>query len=262
MSWEGVQFSIMLGPEFKHYPPGSPEIVSIGDEFQLFHPTSPYINIYIDEWGNTDFTEVKILELPQMPDMVFLTRVAPFRQDSIGIFTPFNPEIGYSISSEDFDFHERLKKYESTTPLFASEAFDLAPNTLYICSADQWNITKVKDPRMRDFLAEKVDDFQDWLSADSNQEFMRSLQLTLTFPSCKLASEVNESVLADSTRDDDPSIYFDMFYPLDTGPIPLEMEEDEEVMVPSNFNLYEGLFVNVPNNLGDITQVSGRFSFR
>lgn len=152
--------------------------------------------------------------------------------------TPFDPEIGYQIDSEDLKLDSRQRKTErlknelekvidfSKAPLFLNiQAHDTTLNELGLNEEDE-------AVRLRYKFSEEMLDL------------LNRLRVLVSFPEGLYAAR------SWKTRLSLGGIDFRFFYPGDSGPLPIKSE---------SFGLFEGFHLFLPSDPEKLSQIRARF---
>ncbi len=189
----------------------SERIVSLGQEFLMFDPRftkgefNERLSVEQFKGGKISLDTTGVLSQVQ-----FSLNSFPSRTDKRVSITPFDREIGYTITEEDFKLEDRLIKHESINGKIDDRR---APLHLEI------GVTEAGKIRLP----------QEILSA------AKELKVQLQFPNgLMFEAQPDELWLSNG------EIAFRSFYPLDTGPLPYDRKR--------NLWMTEGLYLFVPSD--------------
>lgn len=173
--------------------------------------------------------------------------IFPLDHQHFGV-TPFNPELGTTITKEDFNLEQRILKWKRA-----------------------WEKDKQKEREGKSFFEPKsplalnlrssIYDLHDMGLCDEIRkpmgvgyvikpevlEKIKNIYLSLTFP---LSSWVSES---DNPQKDGLSFYY--FYPSNTGPL----ANNPEAPWAQGGALHKGVTIFVPAELNKLSQIKGKF---
>lgn len=219
------------------------EIVRLNKDFVLFDPerTEPKSTTH----GVTNFHSYFYLDgvsdLPQLPFRVSAEAIENVPQ--INAFTPFNPEIGYQLSQEDFDLGTRIDKVEKITKESNPKIdFAKAPLGLFVLADlpefDQ-GLFRIHAPD-RDLFEFKPE----------VHGIIKRLKLLLSFPTGTF-----ESTRLSGTRSS-KRITFEFFQPVDAPDLPTAI-----YLPPAPYYtlVAPGLDIFMPSDQEKLGQIRARF---
>lgn len=108
------------GPELRDRPRTDGETVSIGERFAVFPPGGTEYSRSEDGESNSKVTRIRSLVVLDLGEPVgripISLEAVAVDTDFAQTFTPFHPDIGYQLTTDDFDRRRRLEK--ERTPHF------------------------------------------------------------------------------------------------------------------------------------------------
>lgn len=253
--------------------------IFIGQEFPLFGPESIIpTHLGINEISN----KISLFDLNINDNLRFPLDVTLHRQggpDPTIAFTPFEPELGYVTSPEDYNPETRKSKLERilnktklinySQPPFNMFFLEVGNNDLedlnriginkkvYLpehgSENQKQNLVKKFIVMMRNVAILKK--FHGLIYSPYYQfppetlDIIKKLRLLLSFPTGSFAAKPNEINLYLNG-----ALTFSHFYPSDRGPFP---------KIPETSNIYQGMFdghfIFVPTNLKGLSQIRAKF---
>ena len=221
--------------------------VSLGEEF---HPFDPKYTVYRPEIRGS-YEEIPIkspiqlnLEGTNFPLEIEASSHSDRLFNNWGMcITPFDPELGYQIDSDDLNLATRRKKLKRLgDKLLETINSEKAPY-LFQMSAIERNLNKVGLNKKR------AEDTYEYEFPKDTIDLLRRLRLHVFFPKLRFEGKIDELFIKDG------SIHFFDFYPADTGPLPVG---DEEIDV-EGWLIRDGLFLALPSDPEKLAQIRARF---
>lgn len=216
----------------------SPETIQINQEFQLF----PIENTTLSERKPKYPGREILLEIDDMPRLPIRVGVIPSRSKKQACITPFDPELGYRITKEDFTLKERRTKYQqNSSELEQYQYIDekVAPLGLMIMASEY----KLEEAG----IAIKIG-VGNHKIPDDIRKILEKLRLQLFTPMGSFAAEPNNATLSLG------GLWFNMYYPLDIGgPLPTGDTPEERIRMPEGFLIY------LPDDREKLATLYGRF---
>ena len=208
--------------EIKELQPKPERVITLGEEFHPFDPAENQI-----EKGEA-FRDVNQLSsriiLFAGTNLKFPLRIIAFPGISpkTHAITPFDPEVGYQITYEDLNWQSRIKKLERLSREKLGEFIEFSKAPLYL----------------------KVTDFPfKWTSSvPEERAILDSLRLFVWFPKGSFEGKPHTTNVPDSS--------FAMFYPQDTGPLPME---------DISIHLKAGFYLFLPSDPEKLSQIRAMF---
>ena len=262
--------------------PKDETLISIGQEFPLFGPESVVPVRTIKEGKISKFT-LNINNRLHIPLDVGFYRQPTNAGYCIG-FTPFEPELGYRTSPEDYDPKTRRAKVKRTFKQIQHVNYSDPPFNLLLLAVDsspkdlnEMGINEVSLPaeairyiRKKQNLVKKlVTSMQDIAGLKKGDTYSREhfylttyrfpqetldivkrLTLLLSFPTGESFAAQSEETDKDGVLDG--GIGFITFYPSDQGPFP-KIDRDDD-MYP-----YKGGFIFLPTDPKELSQIGAKF---
>lgn len=212
----------------------------LNEEFDLFG-SSHGIGKFKDHLGIESFHSSIYLDLEGVKVPLDLYTVGA-ECPRVNAFTPFNPELGYQIDSDDLQLETRIKKLQRADREQRID-FSKAPIFIHI-GTDSFYLhkhglnTKLKDPLLHlyKFPKEMLDS-------------LRRLRVLVFFPTQHFEARPEEIQLGWG------GISFDDFYPIDLGPLPTAKPE----AFLGRLKLREGLKLFVPSDFEKLKQIRVKF---
>ena len=204
--------------------PKQERIVSLGEEFKPFQLDRTEI---IKRKIGYDFNSLLKLNIKDglQFDFRFLS-MSDRGLKAMGI-TPFDPELGYQIDSDDLTLDTRIKKFRN-----------LMDTGDYIDFSKASNVIVVMHLLSRDDIP----------ISHSMLDLLKKLRLYVFFPTSRYESKYWDNYLEPSTDAKGP--WLSHFYPLDTGPLPTDIIQPY---------MNSGLKLYVPADLEKLSQIRARF---
>lgn len=194
----------------------------VGESFPLFDANGLILSS--EYFGKKAFMQPFQLGLEDLDQPLSLLIYAGVDHGHKGhVMTPFQPELGYQITQEDFSIGGRWQK----TARLGMENIDFNQNPLSL-EINCGNINEVSLRCPHDY-------------SEVALRTIRNLRLQFYFPTSSFEARAWLPALASGT------ILFEHFYPLDLGPMPVDNR------------LYEGLNIFVPSDLDKLQQIAARF---
>ena len=202
------------------------EIVKLGQRFQLFESENLIPSFYRNEPRGFSYPVSLELSSGNNPISfdIHLDNISPVLPVWI---TPFNPDMGYQITNEDFDPKSRytkLARVDRQTP-------------------------KLKDGFYLFFVSKG-----ELLKEENPLEELQRLRVHLFFPSGYYESQPAGNV------SEKKYLEFSHFYPADTGPLP---QLPEEELILGRIRPFKGHLIilpkDFPNDINKLSQVQARF---
>lgn len=247
--------------------PQGTKLVVIGQQFVLFSPnnTREEDQKLLDElapgaWSREYYSSLVVDSGLVAPFKMFpkaYRTASPFSTD---FMAPFNPELGYTITGEDFSVRTRLEKIlrmrkEGMVRRIYNKKVSAA---LCASSRDPESLrhaTFDSDYEKKEF--EKLgflSGAEIWKHGLPNYPFkpeiveqLKKIRLQLFFPNSQYEARLEEYLLNEGR------LFFELFYPLDTGPLPV-VNSDEEAL-----QLKEGFPLHLPSDIVRLQQISAKF---
>lgn len=195
----------------------------VGEPFPLFDPSGTIrVNEYLGKKGFFQPFKLSTNELNTPIPLLVNASVNNIYHKGVAM-TPFQPELGYQISQEDFTVAGRWRK----TGLLGRENIDFNQNPLSLGVSDYGEETLYIHQR-HDYPNEVL-------------QVVKRLRLQLDFPRGAYEAKAWLSALLSGI------ITFEHFYPLDLGPMPVDN------------TLYEGLWIMLPSDLAKLQQIIAKF---
>lgn len=222
--------------------PKPERIVSLGEDFSLFDPEYTILS--------RSQNEVTIFKSPiklnlennlQTPLNIHALTSPTYKGESI---TPFDPELGYQIDSEDLKLETRVQKMKRLHDVLNRKIdFSKAPLYLAIYKYDfdsTYRLNLNEESKRDSVVAEN-------LFSQEMFDLLKRLRALVSFPEGKGAFEAKSSL----KELEHGSIMFDNFYPIDSGPLPTPAEDAG--IIREGFNLF------LPSDPGKLSQIKARF---
>lgn len=190
-----------------------PEVVQLGQRFHLFNP----------EKRST------LLELPSITSPIpIIANFESIRESTVSIsFVPFDPEIGYQLTTEDLDAVKRRRKLDDIR--------NRNPNTkvgLFLFSLEG-------SPDSPSLKKEDI-------------AMIKNLRVQLFFPYGSYEAQVKGEPLERG------KLSFNYFYPLDFGPLP-QLDENDDRELFGHPYLHKGYWILLPRDMNKLSQIEARF---
>ena len=216
--------------------PKPERVIQLGQEFQPFDPkyAKPGRSSFV---GINNFISQVKLNLGNDLNIPFDVNTSGSKSRKIVAITPFDPEVGYQIDSEDLKLETRLQKIERLKEeLNKNIDFQKAPLSLNV-SCDSYTLNKLG-----------LNIGEGYSSSKFSQEMLtilRKLRLYAFFPKGRFETRPWEISLGLG------EIRFNSYYPIDTGPLPA-LEHTER-------NVHEGFYLFLPSDPEKLAQIRARF---
>lgn len=241
--------------------------VGIGQLFVLFPPdnTREKDHKLLDKvapgvWKREDYSSLVVNSGLVAPFKMFPETCigqSPFNTDFIA---PFNPELGYIITGEDLSVPTRLEKMrrmreegmirrvynkDISTALYVSSR---DPESLRYATFDS-DYEKKAFKELGFLSGVEVWKFglPNYLFKPEIVEQLKKIRLQLFFPKSQYEARLEEELLNEG------KLSFELFYPLDTGPLPVVDSEEDAI------HLKKGLHLYLPSDMAKLQQISAKF---
>lgn len=231
-----------------------PEVIRLDQEFVLLDPQRTYTKkpLSFEKFQYNEFgsqVQLEIHSLPQIPISIEASSF-PLTHKSFGV-CPFNPDIGTSITNEDLDLTQRIRKWKKAWEKDKQEEImgtlgwhPKAPLSLNLGASiyvlyDQGLCDEVSAPMGVSYVI-KPDVF----------EVLKDIYLSLVFPS---SSWVGVNECAKSAKE---GFNFYYFYPPNIG----SLAANPEGPWGEGGALNEGVPLFVPAELSKVNQIRGIFT--
>ena len=208
--------------------PKQERIISLGEEFHLFDPQYKIQRQHSERFETDGFVSTIILNVKDVKIPIDINALASIEAPFSA--TPFDPEIGYQITPEDFT-PDRDKKIEGMY-----HQLEKAPLELYITS----------DPMRlnQEGLNKKIGEYQNQFSSDM-LGLLNKLRILLIFPTGAFEAKPEFDDIARNL------ISFFEFYPVDSGHLYSIFGE--------NGTKWEGVNLFLPSDPEKLAQIRARF---
>lgn len=232
--------------------PKPERVVSLGEEFQPFDPR--YLKREYRREIPREFRSEIVLNTENGLKIHIDINTYGLKRIKGRAITPFEPELGYQIDSEDLKLESRLAKIERLkTQLEQDIDFVKAPLLLSIYMSDsdytllyEWGLNK-----------EQIAEYRKEIP-----KLLRKLRILISFPTSRFEARANENQHLNITD-------WSLFYPIDSGPLPtseppiplarkLEIPEIGESF-PFILDIGEGFSLFLPSDLQKLAQIRARF---
>jgi len=216
--------------------------ISLGQDFSLFDPKHTI--------KSRSQNEVTIFKSPirlnlennlETPLNIHASTSPTYKGESI---TPFDPELGYQIDSEDLKLETRIQKMKRLHDTLNRKIdFSKAPLYLAIYKHEfdsTYRLGLNEESKRNSVLAGN-------LFPQEMFDLLKRLRVLVSFPEGKGAFEAKSSLRELGHG----SISFDNFYPVDSGPLPVD--NDLRLGV-----LHEGFLLVLPSDPEKLAQIKAR----
>lgn len=233
--------------EHRENQPQKLEIVKLGEEFQLFNPNRTEVT---DEGVSDKGLSNRTIGLKagELPTLNFVFRLRPHYgvEPIASRFYPFDPEKGYKVTNEDYDPRKRAIKASRIFRDYVKEEYATPKKTYGQRYLDFWASLYVSDPSLRLYPNDK----ERFNFKPEIQKKIEKLRLHLFFPNLSFEGKPDPEYMKKGIP------LFDIFYPLDSPPLPTSPSLREEWYSSP----HEGLSVSFPMNNPEYSQsVNGMF---
>lgn len=258
--------------------PKAERIVSIGQEFPLFGPES------VISTHPTIEHKISLFTLNIKNNLRIPLDVGLYQQGTTGQFigfTPFEPELGYVTSPEDFNPETRRAKLERALNKMKLVNYSRQPFNLLILNVgkgarelnriginkkvylstghasekQEKNLVKKIVVTMQNVARLKKGDidgrkhfYASYRFSQETLDIIKRLRLLLSFSTGSFAAQPNEIDLNHGV------LTFLHFYPSDQGRFPKLPKTDDMYQ-----GIHKGHFIFVPKTLGELSQIRARF---
>lgn len=200
-------------------------VVHLNEEFLMFDPARTRTEFNQTLQVNQFNGGLIVLETDFLPPLPLDLLALPSRTDKKITVTPFNPDLGYTVTNEDFKLQSRLEKVKK---MRHDERVNFTKAPLFLAFSQE---------AYAKFKAEELAKFQ-------------QLRVQLTFPNgLRFEGQPSELFLQN-----EGGIRFWNFYPMDTGPLPASKDTTTQLLdsVEQGFSLY------VPSDRNKLSQIKAK----
>ena len=214
--------------------PKQERVISLGQDFYPFDPE--YTNQWISPMEVKVYDSSISLNLTDTLRIPLIIEANSSKTPKGNCITPFDPDIGYRIDSEDLELDSRLRKTERLKDeLDKIIDFSKAPVYLGIQADD----TTLNELGLNEEAEVRYKFSEDMLT------LLTRLRVLVFFPTGLYMASPWKTTLGFGELD------FNYFYPADTGPLPIESDDD--------LGLDEGFSLFLPSDPGKLAQIRARF---
>lgn len=226
-----------INSQMEQRNPG-PRIISLGEKFRPFDPT----DIDNSPFDNGIIRPTVVLSIENKDKISFTIQASSSHTQKMRAITPFNPELGYQIDSQDMELETRMAKIKNLREdLERQIEFEKAPFFLSIVG------------RIQEINAGQAD--EENINSEFSTELLetiRRLRILVSFPQGRYEARPWELTLKINC------IWFHDFYPVDAGHLPTSAThrlglEDEGFALflpndPEELSQIKVMFVLAPEN--------------
>jgi len=216
--------------------PKQERLITLGEEFSLFDPK--YTNEDFNPNLNVDQFRSQIKLNVEEVNIPITNYAVPSRSPKGQSITPFNPELGYQIDSEDLTLESRIAKMRRLDKeLRQNIDFAKAPLNIDILSPNY---------ALHELGLNRKNQMAGYTSSQKMLDLSRRLRVVVIFPKSRFEAFPWETSLFLG------EVQFRLFYPIDSGPLPIS--KTYSISGPQ-----EGFSLYVPSDQEKLAQIRAKF---